>query len=312
MDFPKPISLKELAEFLDCEFKGSAEHLTYGFNEIHRVRPGDLVFVDHPKYYETALQSAATTILINQVVEVPKGKALLISDDPFRAFNRLTAEYFPYPPSQSHIDSSAEIGEGCLIQPGCFIGPGVKLGKHCVLHPNVTIYNDCELGDEVVIQANSVIGSHAFYYKNRGETYDRLLSGGKVVIEDRVEIGASCTIDRGVSAETRIGADSKLDNGVHIGHDTLIGKHCLLAAQVGVAGCCTIEDEVVLWGQVGIGANITIGKKAVILAQAGVAKSLAGGKTYFGYPADEARKRFRELASIRILPQIIEKLEIRE
>lgn len=312
MDFPKPISLKELAEFLDCEFKGSAEHLTYGFNEIHRVRPGDLVFVDHPKYYETALQSAATTILINQVVEVPKGKALLISDDPFRAFNRLTAEYFPYPASQSHIDPRAEIGEGCIIQPGCFIGPGVKLGKHCVLHPNVTIYNDCELGDEVVIQANSVIGSHAFYYKNRGETYDRLLSGGKVVIEDRVEIGASCTIDRGVSAETRIGADSKLDNGVHIGHDTLIGKHCLLAAQVGVAGCCTIEDEVVLWGQVGIGANITIGKKAVILAQAGVAKSLAGGKTYFGYPADEARKRFRELASIRILPQIIEKLEIKE
>ncbi len=310
MDFSKPLKLSEIAEFLGCKFRGEAEHLTYGFNEIHRVRPGDLVFVDHPKYYKTALESAATTILINQEVAVPKGKGLLVSEDPFRDFNRLTEKYFPFQARHSAISPNAEIGEGTIIQPGCSIGSGVKIGKDCIIHSNVSINDNCQIGDQVVIQANTVIGSDAFYYKKRPEGFDRLLSGGNVVIEDQVEIGAGCTIDRGVSADTRIGKGSILDNGVHIGHDTVIGEKCLFAAQVGVAGCCQIGNEVTLWGQVGISANLSIGDKAVVLAQSGVAKSLLAGKTYFGYPADEARKRHRELASLRLLPEIINHIEI--
>lgn len=310
MEFPKPLNLQELADILGCSYSGEAGHLTYGFNEIHRVRPGDLVFVDHPKYYKTALESPATTILINKEVPVPEGKGLLISEDPFRDFNRLTEKYFPFNPSHSNISPSAEIGEGTIIQPGCFIGHGVKIGKNCLIHSNVSIYDHCEIGDRVLIQANAVIGANSFYYKKRPEGYDRLLSGGKVVLEDEVEIGATCTIDRGVSAETRIGKGSKLDNSVHVGHDTIIGEKCLLAAQVGVAGCCEIGNEVTLWGQVGVSANISIGDKVTVLAQSGIAKSLTAGKTYFGYPADEARKRHRELASLRLLPEIINHLEI--
>ncbi len=312
MDFPKPMSLAEMADFLSCEFRGDLQHLTYGFNEIHRVRPGDLVFVDHPKYYETALKSAATTILINQEVAVPSGKGILISEDPFRDFNKLTQRFFPFKQSDSLIDPSAEIGEGSHIQPGVFIGPKVKIGKNCLIHANVSLYQDIEIGDNVVINANTVIGSDAFYFKKRPERYDPLLSGGTVLIENDVIIGASCTIDRGVSAATIIGAGTRIDNSVHIGHDTHIGKNCLFAAQVAIAGCVQVEDEVILWGQVGVSANVTLGAKAVVLAQSGIAKSLAGGKTYFGYPAEEARKRFRELASVRLLPQIIEKLEFNE
>ena len=312
MDFPKAIKLSELAEMLSCEYRGDGNHLTYGLNEIHRVRPGDLVFVDHPKYYDTALNSAATTILINQEVAVPANKGILISSNPFSDFNKLTQTFFPFQGSGTMIDPSAEIGEGTHLQPGVFIGPNVKIGKNCRIHSNVSIYHNVIIGDNVIIHANTVIGSDAFYYKKRSNTYEPLLSGGTVIIEDDVQLGASCTIDRGVSAVTQIGQGTRIDNSVHIGHDTIIGKMCLFASQVGIAGCSTIEDEVTLWGQVGVSSNITIGAKAIVLAQSGVAKSLAGGKTYFGYPAEEARKRFREMASMRILPQIIERLEFND
>lgn len=312
MDFPKAIKLAELAELLNCEFRGSPEQLCYGFNEIHRVRPGDLVFVDHPKYYQKALESAATTVLINQEVAVPENKGILISDDPFRDFNKLSKIYAAFKPANAAVSSKAKIGEGTIIQPGCFIGEEVEIGEDCIIHANVSIHSKTKIGDRVVIQANSVIGSDGFYYKKRAEGFDRLLSSGSVIIEDDVEIGASCTIDRGVSAETRIGKGSKLDNTVHIGHDSIIGSNCLLAAQVGVAGCTSLGNEVTLWGQVGVGSGLTIGDKAVVLAQSGVSKSLAGGKTYFGYPADEARKRHREMASLRLLPEIINRIELEE
>ncbi|NND61843.1 MAG: UDP-3-O-(3-hydroxymyristoyl)glucosamine N-acyltransferase, partial [Flavobacteriaceae bacterium] len=152
-------------------------------------------------------------------------------------------------------------------------------------------------------------GSDAFYYKNRPEKFDKLLSGGNVVVHDHVDIGALCTIDSGVSASTIIGEGSKLDNQVHVGHDTVIGKRCLIASQVGIAGCVLIEDFVTIWGQVGITSGITIGEKAVISAQSGVSKSLPGHKSYFGTPADDFRKKYKEIASIRLIPDIIEKLD---
>ena len=312
MDFPQAHNLSELALILGCEFDGPADHQVWGWNEIHRVRPGDLVFVDHPKYYDKALQSAATTILINKKVEVPTGKGILISKDPFRDFNKLTERYLPFNASESAIHPSAKIGAGTVIQPGVFIGENVEIGENCIIHANVTIYDHCQIGNDVIIHANSVLGADAFYYKKRESGFDKLLSGGMVVLEDRVNLGSSCTIDRGVSADTRIGAGTIIDNSVHIGHDSLIGKDCLFAAQVGIAGCVIIEDNVTLWGQVGVSSNITIGAKAVVLAQSGISKSLEGNKTYFGYPAEEARKKYREMASIRILPKIIEQITISE
>ncbi len=312
MKLSRPHSLEEIAQILGCKFLGPAKHIITGINEIHVVEAGDIVFVDHPKYYNKALDSAATTILINKEVEVPEGKGLLISDDPFRDFNILTLRFNPFTAATKAIAPSAQIGEGTIVQPNVFIGNHVKIGKNCLIHSNVSIYDNTVIDDDVTIHANAVLGADAFYYKKRPDGYDKLISGGNVVIENKVDIGAGSTIDRGVSGSTIIGEGSKLDNNVQIGHDTRIGKHCLFASQVGIAGCVVVEDWVTLWGQVGVTSGITIGKGAVVYAQSGVSKSLEGNKTYFGSPAEEARKKYREIASIRILPEVIEKLNFTE
>ncbi|GAB1855615.1 UDP-3-O-(3-hydroxymyristoyl)glucosamine N-acyltransferase [Flavobacteriaceae bacterium MHTCC 0001] len=309
MKFPRPETLKNIAQLINCEFVGDANFPVLGMNEIHVVESGDIVFVDHPKYYDKALASAATIVLINKKVECPEGKALLISDDPFRDFNKLSNYFKPFQPSSTSISDSARIGAGTIIQPNTFIGHNVAIGKNCVIHSNVSIYDDAIIGDNVTIHAGTVLGANAFYYKNRPEGFDRLISCGRVIIEDHVDIGASCTIDKGVTGDTTIKAGTKIDNLVQIGHDTIIGKKCLIASQVGIAGCVVIEDEVTIWGQVGITSGITIGKKAVISAKAGVSKSLEGGKGYFGIPADDFRSKYKEIASIKKIPEILDILK---
>jgi UDP-3-O-[3-hydroxymyristoyl] glucosamine N-acyltransferase len=299
MKFSNSQTLKEIAQIIQCEYVGDANFPVLGINEIHVVTKGDLVFVDHPKYYGKALNSAATTILINKKVECPAGKALLISEDPFRDFNKLTNHFNPFIAATASIAESASIGAGTRIQPNVFIGNNVSIGKHCVIHPNVTLYDNTVIGDHVTIHANTVLGADAFYYKNRPEGFDKLLSGGNVVLEDHVDIGASCTIDRGVTGVTTIGRGTKIDNQVHVGHDTMIGKKCLIASQTGIAGCVVIEDEVTLWGQVGTNSGITIGKGAVILGQTGVTKSIEGGKSYFGTPVAESREKLKEMAEMK-------------
>ena len=299
MKFKKTLSLKQIASLLQVEYVGNPNFEISGINEIHVVEKGDIVFVDHPKYYEKALNSAATTILINKKVECPIGKSLLISEDPFRDFNKLTLHFNPFIASKESISSSAIIGENTIIQPNVFIGNNVKIGKNCTIHPNVTIYDNSVIGNNVTIHANTVLGADAFYYKNRSEGFDKLISGGRVVLEDEVDLGASCTIDKGVTGDTKIGKGTKIDNQVHVGHDTVIGKKCLIASQTGIAGCVIIEDEVTIWGQVGTNSGITIGKGAIILGQTGVTKSVAGGKSYFGTPISESREKLKEMAEIK-------------
>lgn len=308
MKFPQPLTLKQIAEIIDTKYVGADDFPVFGMNEIHVVEPGDIVFVDHPKYYDKALNSAATIVLINKEVACPEGKALLVSDDPFRDFNKLTTRFKPFQSSKASISSSAKIGKNTIIQPNCFIGNNVVIGDHCVIHSNVSIYDDSVIGNNVTIHAGSVLGGSAFYYKKRTEGYDQLISGGRVVIKDNVDIGALCTIDRGVTGDTTIGEGSKLDNQIQVGHDTIIGKKCLIASQTGIAGCVVIEDEVTLWGQVGVKSGITIAKGTVIYAQSGLGQSTEENKTYFGSPADEARDKFKEMAYIKKIPEIIEKL----
>ncbi|NQX86810.1 MAG: UDP-3-O-(3-hydroxymyristoyl)glucosamine N-acyltransferase [Flavobacteriaceae bacterium] len=309
MKFPQPHTLKQIAEIIGCSYVGADDFPVLGMNEIHVVNPGDIVFVDHPKYYGKALESAATIVLINKSVDCPEGKALLVSDDPFRDFNKLTDHFKPFIAAVAHISESAVIGKNTIVQPTAFIGHNVVIGNNCVIHANVSIYDDTSIGDNVTIHSGTVLGANAFYYKKRPEGFDRLLSGGRVVIENHVDIGAGCTIDRGVTADTTIQEGSKIDNQVQIGHDTVIGKNCLIASQVGIAGCTIIEDDVTIWGQVGITSGVTIGEKAVLSAKAGVSKSLEGGKHYFGIPADDFRTKYKEIASIRKIPEILERLK---
>jgi len=310
MKLPRPYLLHEIAQLADCTFDGDPNFSITGINEIHQVEQGDIVFVDHPKYYDKALQSAASVIIINKEVPCPEGKALLFSNDPFTAYNILTKHFSPWSMPLDKQGKNINVGSDCVIHPSVIMGDNIHIGDGCIIHPGVVFYNDVTLGNNVIIHANSVIGSDAFYYKSRTLGREKMHSVGSIEIGNDVEIGASCTIDRGVSGPTRIGSGTKIDNHVHIGHDTLIGTNCLFAAQVGVAGCVKIDDNAILWGQVGVASDIHIGQGVVVLGQCGVTKDLAGGKTYFGTPAEEARAKYRELALIRKLPEAIEKLGI--
>ncbi|MFM8918222.1 MAG: LpxD N-terminal domain-containing protein, partial [Bacteroidota bacterium] len=244
MRFNNPVALPEIARISNSRIIGPSDVSASGINEIHMVEAGDITFVDHPKYYDKALQSAATYIIINKEVDVPAGKSLLFSEDPFSAYVSIVRHFRPFVPMDAAISSTAMIGRGTVMQPGVHVGNQAIIGRDCIIHPGVVIYDHCIIGDRVTIHAGTVIGADAFYFKRRPEGYDKMVSCGRVIIEDDVEIGASCTIDKGVSGDTVIGKGTKFDNMVHIGHDTVIGRNCLFAAQVGVAGVVRVEDDV--------------------------------------------------------------------
>lgn len=312
MRFEQPLEAAWIADFTGAKLIGDPLALATGINEIHKVVPGDISFVDFEKYYDKCLRSAATFILINKEVPRPEGKVLLVCEDPFAAYVSLVKRFRPFEPAFRAVSDSAVIGEGTHLQPGVFIGNHVTIGRDCLIHPNVTIYDHAVIGDRVIIHAGAVIGADAFYYKrrrDRASQYDKLESCGRVVIGDDVEIGAGTTIDKGVSGDTVIGQGTKIDNHVHIGHGAVIGRNCLFAAQVGIGGKAIIEDEVILWGQVGVSKDLVIGQGAVVYAQSGVASSIEGGKAYFGSPVEEARSKMKELNWIRRIPEMWEKLK---
>ena len=309
MKFPRPQNLKQISDLINAEFVGQPDFEILGINEIHVVEHGDIVFVDHPKYYDKALESKASVVLINKEVDCPDGKALLISEDPFSDFNKITAHFSPFETSSQPLSKSAKIGKNTIIQPNVFIGNNVKIGDDCIIHSNVSIYDGVEIGNNVQIHAGTVLGADAFYYKNRPTHHDKLLSGGTIRINDNVEIGALCSIDKGVSGVTSIGEGTKIDNQVQVGHDTIIGKKCLIASQTGIAGCVIIEDEVNIWGQVGIRSDVRIKKGTVLMAQCGVSKTTDENTSYWGSPAQEFRTKLRQMAAVKKLPEIISKLK---
>jgi len=309
MQFNPSLKLKEIAEIINCEFIGDPDFKVSGLNEIHMVQSGDITFVDHPKYYNKALESKATIILINKEVECPEGKALLISKDPFIDLLSLIKKFRKFDKCDHPISKKAEIGEGTIIQPGVFIGNNVKIGNNCLIHANVSIYDHSVIGDNVIIHSNSVIGADAFYFQRRKDAYKKFESCGRVIIADDVEIGSLSSIDKGVTGDTKIGKGTKLDNHIQVGHDTEIGKNCLIGAHSAIAGVTKIEDDVILWGRVTIDKDLVIGEGAIILATSSVGSSLESGKTYFGTPAIEARKKWRELVLIKRLPELFQKIQ---
>lgn len=309
MKFNPPISVSELADLINADHTGPPDRMIMGINEIHLVEEGDLTFVDHPKYYKKALGSKATFILINKKVDCPEGKTLIISEDPFSDFNRIIRSRRFFMPSDSRISDTAQIGKNTIIQPGAFIGHHVNIGSNCIIHANASIYDHTVMGDNCIIHSNTVIGSDAFYHQRRTDRVIKFESCGRTILGSHVEIGACCTIDKGVTGDTVIGDYAKFDNNIHIGHDVVIGRRCLFAASVVVGGFVRIGDDVICWGQVAINKDITVGNGAVILATSAVNDNLEGGKVYFGAPAIEARKKWKEMAILKKLPEIYDKLQ---
>lgn len=308
MDFPRPYSLEEIAKLIHGTVLHKGEGDVLGLNELHIVRPGDLTFVDHPKYYNKALNSKATFVIINKETEPPKGKGMILHPAPFDAFVDLIQYFRPFKRCNDMISPSATIGEGTVIQPGTFVGNNVSIGKNCLIHANVSIYDNCIIGNDVVIQSNTVIGGDGYYFQRRSEGFVKFHSGGRVILEDKVEIGASCTIDKGVTGDTIIGQGTKMDNQCQVGHDTVIGKNCLIGAFAAIAGVTVIEDDVILWGRVSINKDIVVGKGTVLLATSAIDKSVEGGQVLMGAPAIEVRKYWRQYTAFKELPELIKKL----
>jgi UDP-3-O-[3-hydroxymyristoyl] glucosamine N-acyltransferase len=303
MQFPQPVSVRELAERFHATILGDDSLAATGINEIHKVQPGDIAFSDVRKYFDKTLKSAATIILLNEAAACPPGKAILVVEKPFEVYDAIIRSYRPFDPLTVPVSHQAQ------IQPGVMIAANVVIGAHCYIQANCYISEYTQIGDYVSIGPGTVVGSDAFYYKKDAEgRFHKWRSGGRVIIEDHVDIGALCTINKGVSGDTVIGEGTKLDCHVHIGHGAVIGKHCLFAAQVGIGGKTVIEDHVVLYGQVGVTQALHIGKGAVVYAQSGVSKNLESGKVYFGSPAEEFREKVRELAALKQLPEVLKRL----
>jgi UDP-3-O-[3-hydroxymyristoyl] glucosamine N-acyltransferase len=308
MDFPQPISVQDLAQRLNATaLLGNQNANALGINEIHHVRAGDITFSDVKKYFEKALKSAATIVILNEAVKpVPEGKTILVHPQPFAAYDQIIRWYRPFTPLSISPEKTAKIHPTAVIEPNAVIGNYVEIGENSYIQANAVIHDYTIIGKNCQIGAGALIGTDAFYFKKTSPVasepmFQKWRSGGRVVIEDHVDIGAGTTINKGVSTDTRIGLGTKIDCQVHIGHDAQIGKNCLIAAQAGVSGNSILEDEVVLYGQVGIAQNLRIGKGAVVLAKSGVSKDLEGGKAYFGYPAQEAKAAYKELATLRQL-----------
>ncbi len=306
MKFENSIPVTEIAELIGAnKIIGDSSILATGINEIHKVTPGDIMFSDVPKYFQKSLESAASIIILNEEVECPEGKVILIHDEPFQAYNKLVLRFRPFRYLNQNIHPEAQIHPSTIIEPNVVIGHNVVIGKNCHIQANAVIYADVIIGDNVVIQSCSVVGSDAFYLKKTPEKYHVWNSCGRVIIEDDVLVGAACTINKGVSGDTVIGKGTKFDSQIHIGHGAVIGKNCLFAAQVGIGGKTIVEDGVVLYGQVGVAQNLLIGENAVVLAKSGVSRNLDSNKVYFGYPASEARENYKEIAALKNLPSFM-------
>lgn len=327
------ITAGELAARLGGEVVGDPTTALSGVGSVENARAGELVYVDSEKHLRAALASAAGAVLVASGVSA-EGKALIRVRQPKRAFARAVELLLPeprvvtgvHPTAVIHataklrenvaVGAYAVIGEGgriganCQIGPGCCVGAEVELGEGCVLFPRVTLYRNVRLGSRVRVHSGAVIGSDGFGYVPTEAGWEKFPQRGTVVVEDDVEIGANCTIDRGALDETRIGRGTKLDNLVHVGHNVTIGPSCVLAAQTGVSGSVSVGARVVSGGQVGIADHCRIEDEAVLGAQAGIPsnKTIRRGQTVWGTPARPLAEFKKSYPYIARLPDMATRL----
>jgi len=330
------ITVGEIAKLTGAELRRNSNpaRTIAGIATLDRGAPSDLVFLDHVKFAGQARSSAAGACLTSQRLAdcVPANVALLVAEKPFHAFVTVARALFPAalrpsslfagggaaagvaPGAMVHstarlesgvavdpgavIGAGAEIGSGTVVGANAVIGPSVRIGRECAIGPNATVAHAL-IGDRVIVHAGCRIGQDGFGYVMGAGGHRKIPQIGRVIIQDDVEIGAGTSIDRGGLRDTVIGEGTKIDNQVQVGHNVVIGRHCVLVAQVGIAGSVVLEDYVVLGGQVGVADNLTIGEGAKVGAQSGVMSNIPPGESWFGYPARRSRDYWREVAALR-------------
>jgi UDP-3-O-[3-hydroxymyristoyl] glucosamine N-acyltransferase len=334
------MTIHEIADWLGGEVVGNNIESAPDIERVAKIEEADsgsLTFLANPKYEKHLGTTHATAVLVSRKLDLKKnvGRASLIFilvDDPYVAFLHVlkritpTVELFAsgihstasVPSnaimgknisigSQAVIGEHAIIGDNTKIGPGCVIGNHAHVGSECILYPNVVVYHQCKIGNRVILHAGAVIGSDGFGFAPRSDgTYEKIPQLGIVVLDDDVEIGANTTIDRATMGDTHIHHGVKIDNLVQIAHNVVIGEHTVIAAQTGISGSTKIGKHCMLAGQVGIAGHIEIADRTVIMAQSGIPKSIEEpGKSYFGTPADEARKAQRVYIAMKMMPDML-------
>jgi len=326
------IKITELAKFVAGTVDGDENVIITGIAKIDEAEPGTISFISNPRYAKFMETTKASAILVNR--DFPQtDRTVVRTDNPYVAFLKLLI--FFYPPvvtlepgihPTAVIDSSAQVSKFVSIGANVVIGKRCRIGDFVHLHPNVVLSDDVEIGDYTILYPNSsvreqvrigknviihngtVVGSDGFGFAREGEIYHKIPQVGIVVIEDHVEIGANCTIDRATLGETRIEQGVKLDNLVQVAHNVIIGRNTVVAAQSGISGSTKIGKNVVVGGQVGFAGHITVGDQVTIGAQSGVSKSLDENAVYFGYPARPIMQAKREEAALRKLPELLKRI----
>jgi UDP-3-O-[3-hydroxymyristoyl] glucosamine N-acyltransferase len=304
-------TLGEIAKHVGARLVGDPAIIIRAASTLGNAREGDISFLANRKYEKQLETTKASAVIVRRQVESVEvllhgyRKHSQAGVSP-RASIHETAEIgrdcqiYDFATIAAH----AKVGDGCVIYPCAHIGEGSTLGDHCILYPNVTIYDGCQVGSRVTIHASSTIGVDGFGYATHKGEHHKIPQVGRVIIEDDVEIGSSCGIERGTLEDTVIGKGSKLGDLVTIGHGTKLGSHCLLVAQIGIAGSTTLGHHCVIGGQVGIVGHITIGNNVTIGAQAGVINSIPDGLTVLGAPAIDASQARRAYTMLQHLPEM--------
>lgn len=321
-------TLGELAQYVGGQVRGDPNIVISAAATLGRAGKGDISFLSNEKYEKQLFTTKASAVIAGKDT-VAAAVPLLIAEDPYYAFMQIMVLLHGHRKhkkigispkavisdsakvgSDCHIHEfatiadGAKVGSGCIIYPGVYIGENVQIGNDCLLYPNVVIYEGCRVGSRVIIHSNATVGEDGFGFASHNGVHYKIPQIGGVVIEDDVEIGSGCGIERGTLNDTIIGQGSKIGDLIAIGHGTKVGSHCLLVAQVGIAGSTTLGNHCIVGGQAGIVGHITIGNNVAIGAQAGVINSVADGKVILGAPAIDANQGKRAYGLIQYLPEM--------
>jgi len=321
-------TLGEIAEYVGGRVCGDPDVIIKSASTLGRAEKGDISFLTNRKYDKQLRTTKASAVIVGK--ESPSTTVpLLIAEEPYYAFMQVMVLLHGHrkhkkvgiSPRSSISDKAkvgadchiydfatiadeARIGDGCIIYPGVYVGQGVQIGNDSIIYPNVTIYDGCRIGSRVIINANTTIGEDGFGYASHKGMHHKIPQIGIVIIEDDVEIGTCCAVERGTLGDTVIGPGSKLGDLIAIGHGSKIGAHCLLVAQVGIAGSTTLGHHCIVGGQVGIVGHINIGNNVTIAAKSGVINNVPDGKVMLGAPAIEANQARRAYGMIQYLPEM--------
>lgn len=327
------MTLGEIARRLGAErVGGSPETEIRGVAGIEDAAADQITFIANPKYAALARSTKAAAILVEPDFQAPEGVATLRIRNCYRAFAEALSYFYQgprYAPGvhpTAVLDETAEIGERAHIGAYVVVGAGVRIGRDAVLLPHTVIYEGaiigdrffahagvvvreyCRLGDDVTLQNGAVIGADGFGYAKDATGWVKIVQSGSTVLADRVEVQANACVDRASVGETRVGAGTKIDNLVQVGHGSTVGEHTLLCAQVGLAGSTEVGNRVILAGQVGVAGHCTVGDGAVATAQSGIPNDVAPGSVVSGYPAMENRAWLRSVAAFARLPEMVREL----